>query len=470
MHLNENEDDETNIQLIVDKYESMLKTDKILFFDAEEFMILIDYYFNDGRLSITKNVIQLAVDQHPNSDEIQLKIAQIYIFEKNYPKAIHIIKNCIQNQPQSIIAHIVLYELYFESGDYESTILTLKKLENLTDKKDLVYYQLGWCYMFMDDSQAAMTYFLKYAEENNYDVKSLIKIAEVSLLLGNYDDTKKYLERVIAIDPYHYKAWAELGKTYFAEKNYEKALEAYNYSLLSNDTQFYVHISKGKTLEKLQRYNEAIETYNYSVNEIEPDPYLYSLMAHCYVKLGNRAEAELYFKKTIEEDPQLDKGFYALAKFYYKDEKYHLALENIQKAIELSSDTVKFWTLLTKIYLEMGTIDASAEVQSSINEIPNPINLDPNTLLPLHIDDEDYSKALKFLRRIEAMCQRKKIEDPLIYAQICACLFMTNQIDEAKIYMEKFMNKDPELKQFIKKMFPEIWSHPEFQMLIEKYS
>ena len=46
-------------------------------------------------------------------------------------------------------------------------------------------------------------------------------------------------------------------------KDYKKALAAFDFAIISDDTFVGAYLEKGKVLEKLKRFEEAIEIYSY---------------------------------------------------------------------------------------------------------------------------------------------------------------------------------------------------------------
>ena len=54
------------------KFESMLKTDDIYFFDAEDFEDIIHFYLNHGKIALAKKAIKIGLLQHPDSIELKL--------------------------------------------------------------------------------------------------------------------------------------------------------------------------------------------------------------------------------------------------------------------------------------------------------------------------------------------------------------------------------------------------------------
>mgnify|MGYP000891989188 FL=1 len=56
MHLSDEDEDDYNLSL--SKFESMLKTNKILFFDSEEFEEIILHYLDMGKASLAKKALK----------------------------------------------------------------------------------------------------------------------------------------------------------------------------------------------------------------------------------------------------------------------------------------------------------------------------------------------------------------------------------------------------------------------------
>ncbi|MEO0902499.1 MAG: hypothetical protein AAFY00_10935, partial [Bacteroidota bacterium] len=75
----------------ISKFESMLKTDDVYFFDAEDFEDIIHYYLNNGKIALGKKAIQIGLEQHPNSLELKLLRVEVLVFEDKFEAAEHIL-------------------------------------------------------------------------------------------------------------------------------------------------------------------------------------------------------------------------------------------------------------------------------------------------------------------------------------------------------------------------------------------
>ena len=66
------------------KFESMLKTNSIYFFDLVEFEEIIVHYLDTGKHSLAKKAVQLGLQQHPSSIDLKLLEVEILIFDDKF--------------------------------------------------------------------------------------------------------------------------------------------------------------------------------------------------------------------------------------------------------------------------------------------------------------------------------------------------------------------------------------------------
>ena len=95
--LNYNQDD---FAAPISKFEAMLKTNQVLFFDAQEFESIVQYYIDFGKLSLADRAIEIGMNQHPGNGELLLLKSEILIFEGEYKKSLEIIETVEQLIPQ----------------------------------------------------------------------------------------------------------------------------------------------------------------------------------------------------------------------------------------------------------------------------------------------------------------------------------------------------------------------------------
>ena len=66
------------------RFEKMLKTNSVYFFDSAEFDRIVKYYIDNGRINLAKKAISLGLEQHPDIIDLRLLKAELLIIEEKY--------------------------------------------------------------------------------------------------------------------------------------------------------------------------------------------------------------------------------------------------------------------------------------------------------------------------------------------------------------------------------------------------
>ena len=76
-----------NNNLPLSKFELMLKTNSVYFFDANEFEEIILFYIDNGKFSLAKKALKLGLTQHPSSIGLKLIKIEILILDEKLDEA-----------------------------------------------------------------------------------------------------------------------------------------------------------------------------------------------------------------------------------------------------------------------------------------------------------------------------------------------------------------------------------------------
>ena len=172
-------------------------------------------------------------------------------------------------------------------------------------------------YLFLDNYEDAKLHFMKCIDLDLEDYSSLYNIIYCFEFLDQTEKAIEYLTWYLDQNPYCEVAWHQLGKQYLEINKLEKALTAFDFAIISDDTFIGAYFEKAKVLEKLGRYNESIDQYKLSIAIEGPTAFSYLKIGFCYSKLNNNDEFLKYLFKSVKEDPAFDRGWIEIAKFYF---------------------------------------------------------------------------------------------------------------------------------------------------------
>lgn len=354
MHIN-NEEEEYN--LAFSRFESMLKTNKVFFFDSEEFENIILQYLDTGRINLANKALKLGMEQHPNSTGLKLVQVELFVFENKLDEAEKVLKELYIIEPTNEEIYIQQANIYSKKDNHVKAIEFLNMALEYTDDFADVYSLLGMEYLFMDQLEQAKENFLKCLEHDAEDHSALYNVIYCFDFLEQNAEAIIYLNEYIDKNPYSEVAWHQLGRQHYQLKEYEKAYRAFDYASLIDERFIGAYLEKAKSLEKLKQYRDAIDAYKITLGLDDPTAYAYLRIGKCYQKLNELDEALDYYLKAVHEDPLLDKAWVSITNYYIKIADYDKALEYLEKAISIDGDNKTYWKKYGQINTALGRLD-----------------------------------------------------------------------------------------------------------------
>ncbi len=458
-----NEEEEYNLSL--SRFESMLKTNKVLFFDSEEFENIILHYLDSGKMNLAKKALKLALEQHPNSTGLKLVQVELLIFQDKLEMADRLLNELHAIEPTNEEIYIQRANIYSKKGQHEKAIEFLKVALDLTEDFSDVFSLLGMEYLFIDEIELAKQSFIHCLENDEEDQSALYNVVYCFDFLAENEKAVEFLNEFIENDPYSDIAWHQLGRQYFTLKRYEESVRAFEYATLIDEHFLGAYLEKGKALEKLKRFQEAIDNYMITLDLDTPSSYVLMRIGNCHEELGNSEMALHYYKKTVHEDPLLDKGWISLTDFFIKEEKYEKALHHLEKAINIDDQNEKYWiryAALNKSLLHFS--EAEIGYQKAIELGSDQLSDWTSWTDVLYLLGE-YETAISKLLEIS----EKHPDDPEIAYRLAVIYFSQNDIEKGTFHLTIGLQNDYDKKSIIEELFPSQWENPSLQNVIEKY-
>ena len=161
------------------RFESMLKTNDILFFDSSEFENIIHHYLENGKIALAKRAIKLGLEQHPSSVNLRLFQVEILVIENKFSEADDILDMLHELEPNNEEIFIQKANVLSKQDEHKKAIDTLLIAIEMstTPSEDADLYALvGMEYLFLDEFENAVIYFKKCLETDTSDYSALHNI------------------------------------------------------------------------------------------------------------------------------------------------------------------------------------------------------------------------------------------------------------------------------------------------------
>lgn len=458
-----NEEEEYNLSL--SKFESMLKTNKILFFDSEEFEDIILHYLDMGKAALAKKALKLALEQHPKSTGLKLVQVEMLIYDDKLDIAEKLLNELFAIEPTNEEIYIQKANIYSKRDQHEKAVDQLQIALTLTDDYADVYNLVGMEYLFMDNLEMAKENFIKCLEEDTEDQGALYNVVYCFEFLDQNEEAIEYLNGYIDRNPYSEIAWHQVGRLYYGLKKYEESLRAFDYATLIDDEFLGAFMEKAKSLERLKRYEDAIESYQRTIELDDPTPYALLRIGKSYEKLGKKALALKYYNKTVHEDPLLDKGWIAITDYYVRHKNYPKALYYVNKALSIDNQNRLYWKRYASISKEMNLYE---EAEFGYRKAVELGDFQLDTWL-FWVDILQFQG--EFETAIQTLLQASEYfpEEFEVEYRLAGLYYMVGEKEKGKFHLSNGLRLNSKNRTILEELFPVVWARKVVQNFINKH-
>ncbi|OUW34951.1 MAG: hypothetical protein CBD39_02015 [Flavobacteriaceae bacterium TMED179] len=434
---------------IIFKFEHMLKTNLIYFFDAQEFEDIIIHYLGDGDHQLAKKALKMGLGQHPSCYELILLQSEIFILDEKYEMALDLLEYLEKINPFDEEISLQKANIASKKGDHKTSIIHLNEALKISEDPAEIWNLLGMEYLLAEQYKEASFFFKNCLEENPEDYPSLYNLLYCYEQLEEIEPAITSLNRILEHNPYCEVAWHQLGKILIASGKIKEALSAFDFAIISDDTFTGAYIEKGRLLESIGKTNEAIENYEVAINITEPTSFIYKCIGRCYESLGNYNLAKKFYIKSTKLEPSNEKSWESLILFFLSQKNYNSAQYYLNRALEINSDSVNLWKKSLELYTLWSKKEKAIDSCKKLIELGNyECNL-LIKLIDLFLDKKQWEDAHKAASdAFDSFPKNKKIA-----LRAAGCCFHLGRIEEG-ICVLNSDSLNPSEKAVFKKLFP----------------
>ncbi|MDR0977244.1 MAG: tetratricopeptide repeat protein [Prevotellaceae bacterium] len=290
---------ERELQDLIDRYEQGRQEGKSIYLDSDDIAAMADWYTSRRKPEESLELVKYGLTLHPES--IALKVVLAYTYsDLDKPGKAKKIAESLPEDSEDVYeyADIMSLKAYlaFDDGDDDKALSIIRKVLRLTLDEGMFTYIV---YLLMDFGHMKLAGELLDDENNlrlyrNSFVFKTLK-GEYYYLSGQLEKAAKVLNEQLDIEPYSAYLWYTLARCYLDMGEHEKALDACNYALVSDD-----------------EFGEV-----------------YMIKASCYAYLGNIAESVANCKLAEKYDPGIKNYYQFMAVACAGDEQWDAAYEFI---------------------------------------------------------------------------------------------------------------------------------------------
>jgi tetratricopeptide (TPR) repeat protein len=251
-------------------------------------------------------VLKEAVARQPQSADLRLAYGRMLLDAGDLQGAREEFRAVVKLSPGNTDAIYSLALLELETGELESGERHLKELLDVEDKRQSVYYYLGYAAQERGNVKTALEWYGKVEEGNEYWTQARLRMAKLLATEGRLDEVRSEMQALRRNNP-------------------ENAVDYY--------------LIEGQVLSDLAMYQEAFALYDEALKSNPEDQDLLYAQALIAEQLDRVDLAEQYMRQILEQDPDnvrtLNALGYTLAD---RTHRYDEARQYIEKAYAQKPD------------------------------------------------------------------------------------------------------------------------------------
>ena len=433
------------------KFEQMLKTNQLLFFDAIEFENIIHHYIDFAQFSLAKKAIKMGIEQHPQNVELMLLNSEVLLIDGAHEAAENLLFEIEKISPGHEEIFLQRANISSKNKDHLTAIGLLEKALDTTDEPEEIWNLMGMEYLFLEDYTKAKDFFHKCVEKNEMDYQSLYNLMYCYEQLEENIEAISTLNDLLERNPYSEVAWHQLGKLYVKINKPQEALSAFEFAIISDDCFTGAYIEKGKLLENMGRINEAINEYQFSLNFNDPNAFVNHRIGQCHQKLGNDQLALQYYKESIKLEPNHENSWLAIIDYFIDSNALTKAQYYVRKSLQANADSIELWKKSAHIHSQIDDHQETAfGCRTAIDLGDNELNTWLSWMDALMLSN-DWEKAIEVADQALQYFQK----NPNLMYRLAGCkIKMGNKADAQIVYDQ--IKGEIHIPKNINHLFPEL--------------
>lgn len=344
---------EQEINNLARQFEQALQSGEGLYFDADDLADLADWYFTNHQPDEAWEVLEQGLLMHPDDTVLLVEKANLLVEDGRVEEAMEISDDILDDSDEEVIG--LRAKLLIINDKQEEAKALLKEHEGDIDI-------VGVAYMYLETNLPldALNWLKKgKMEQEDKDESYLAALGDCLQALDRYDEAIAIVNKLIDLDPYSAHYWYGLALCYYKKELIDKAMEAVDYAIVSDEDFGNAYALKGDLFQHLGNRKLARENY---VKALE-------------LNAINQEFLDVFDIEDLMKDSQWEKAIKILAKEVTDTQKtpaYRAeamiqyafclaALGEIKKATEwlelamsLDEQNVGAYLLMGRIYFEKG--------------------------------------------------------------------------------------------------------------------
>ncbi len=435
--------------------------------DEKSYLRLINHYEKQCQFDKALQVTSLALRLYQFKPDFFLIKAKLLVSSQKPLAAISVLEQAYALSPSDPEISLLKAKAYALSQQFDESLRIISDLKCEFLKTDFTELLLveAFIYETMKDFNKMFDSLREALILNPNNHEALEQIWVSVEFSKKYDESVQLHQDIIDKNPYSYLAWYNLGHAYSCLGEYEKAVEALEYSFLINPHFEQGYLDCAELCLQVSMYEKALRCYQEANEIFGPDAELIVYIAECLIKLNRHKEAKVKLQRAIYQDPYNEEIFFYLGECYCAESSWKKAIKAYLQAIELDDQREEFHAGIALAY---ENIDNVKKAESHYRKSAN-CGLEQSKYWCLYISFLLTSKQFEKAEKILIRADKYSFGADLLYCR-AAYYFLTDSRENAIATLEEALAENSKEYQILLKLYPQLNEDKEVMSMIRYYS
>lgn len=381
---------------LAEQYENAQKEKMPIYIDAEDLADLADWYAMRNKFQTALEVTEYGLILHPNNTALLVERAYLFMDTQRRDKAKIIAESITDNSSAEV--KILKANILMGEGKLNKAEKLLDEIEDKNELANIV--EVAYLYNDMGYPQKASQWLKKGKGLYDEDEAYLAVIADCLYADRKFEEASVYYNKLIDKNPYSASYWFGLARCYFELQQYDKAIDACDYAIISDDEFAEAYVIKGHAFYQLGNDKKALESYRKAEElQVLTHDFIYTFIAMGYISQNEWEKAYEYLEAAIhnyqEKTIPLSMLYSNAALCLLKMGEKKKAYQYCQKAINTDPEDVENYLMSGRIFMEDGkTQEAIKEWSIALRIAPYPETWNEIGVICMDINQIEYAKIV----------------------------------------------------------------------------
>lgn len=405
-------------------------------------VVLGDYYLREGALTQTLSEYEKALKLNPENLDLAFHYAGI-LASKDQQSAINYLNNLAKEYPQTeSFIKLKVADIYLKNKEEDKAISVLENSLKTVQNKEGIYFALIRIYEQKKDVKKLYATYQNMHKDGLINVEILEKLGNFALLEQDENNAPKYFAELLKLDetnPYatRYFALAEQG-----QGRYESA---YNYLKKARDfdTTPAMQIKAGYYLSMLSKQKELLDLMENAHKKFPNNNEISYYYALALTDAKQKNKAAKIFEEILQTSPENELVLLNYSNLLHEQKKYKKMEETLRKLLTINPDNAEASNFLGYFLVNEGKKE---DLEEGYKLISKALSLKPGEIAYQDSLAWYYFKAGNYQEANKILSALPEVKDEEIYLHKAEVAYALKDFESAIKNYESVLKINPKNK------------------------